>query len=240
MTFNDLHKYATLHPPACLPRFFSITLQAQFAATAHIIDRSADEGLLTIEAADVDGDGKPDALCTFPNLVVWMKNDGAANFGSDRKLAGGEPAPFDLVQPGPPRLDLDADSLPDLACGVFWRKGLGNGVFAAPEKVFENTLAGFCDVNSDGLPDAVILTSSKIYYQKNLGGGQFTGFQLIADKTSKWPILRCCRPRPRRARRLCHFRQLFPPLAAQPGQRQLCHAYPAGPGQVCCYRRCGQ
>jgi len=160
--------------------FFTQNLSAQFAATAQIIDRSADADLLSVEATDVDGDGSPDALCTFPNLVVWMKNGGAASFWPDRELlevnlsvtVGFNPARF---------RDIDADGLPDLACGVFWRKGLGNGAFAAPEEVFENTLAGFCDVNSDGLPDAIVLSSTKIYYQKNLGSGQFAGLQLIAD-----------------------------------------------------------
>lgn len=148
---------------------FGAKTQAQFSSTIQHLTASSSAKMPGISLHDLDADGDLDILATFTDGVVSFENDGVGSFSPEKTWFE-----FDLPEPKNPMparfADLDGDGLPDLAANKSWRKNLGTGQFAAPVAVFSNPLAALCDVNADGLPDAVTYKSDKLFWQRNTGG----------------------------------------------------------------------
>ena len=146
---------------------------AQFSSTIQHLTASSSAKMHGISLHDLDADGDLDILATFTDGVVSFENDGAGNFSPEKTWFE-----FDLPTPNNPLparfADLDGDGLPDLAANKSWRKNLGSGQFAAPVQVFESLLAALCDVDADGLLDAVSYKNDKLFWQRNMGGGTFS------------------------------------------------------------------
>ncbi len=165
--------------------FFLLFLQninAQFGTTPQVLTRSTNSNQIQMQAADLDADGDPDVLCTHNYSLIWYENvDGKANFSNDHELmplaitnSGGNYQTFFT--------DLNADGLPDLVAGRFWRKNLGGGNFAPAVTVFAANLQILLDVNGDNLPDAIHSSdNAKIYWQRNLGNEKFAANVTLAS-----------------------------------------------------------
>jgi hypothetical protein len=158
---------------------------AQFGTTPKYITRSTNGNLLETKAADIDNDGDLDVLCTHRNSVIWYSNLGQGVFSNDYELMIVD-LPTAASFSGAQFVDLDQDGLPDLAADHFWRKNMGNGVFAPQDSVFKQTLARLCDIDTDGLPDALTRDNQKIYWQRNLGNGNFAPQIVLKNATDPY------------------------------------------------------
>lgn len=146
---------------------------AQFATTIQNLTEHSSAKMHGISLHDLDSDGDLDILATFTDGVVSFENSGTGSFLPEKTWFE-----FDLPSPNNPLparfADLDGDGLSDLAANKSWRKNLGSGQFTAPVQVFESPLAALCDVNADGLLDAVSYKNDKLFWQRNMGGGTFS------------------------------------------------------------------
>lgn len=168
--------------PTLLCFFILEKAHAQFGNTPQILTQSTNANQLGIWTADLDADGDPDLLSVQLNSLIWYENDGAGNFSNDREIMTADMVNSIGFLTGAFE-DLDADGLPDLVFDRAWRKNLGSGQFASQVTVLANTLATLCDVDSDGLPDAITLEYTKMYWQRNLGAGSFGARQTLRTVT---------------------------------------------------------
>ena len=190
------------HPerPNAMPnRSLSIVLFAAplTAATAHAQtfgppQRFITPGVLSptaIDTADLDGDGRPDLVCSGAgdDRVVWFPNLATGGFGVARVItaqADGASCVVaaDLDQDGD--VDVVASSAEDDTVAWFENDGTGN---AWTEHVVSSQTLGaadvfVADVNGDGTLD--ILTAAKdegtLAWHENLGGGSFSSRNLLS------------------------------------------------------------
>ena len=155
---------------------------AQFAGTPQTISQSVRTNQLGIWTADIDGDGAKDILVPHSSSLIWYKNLGGGTFSDDKELFSVKMS-NSIGFLGGRFQDIDGDGLPDLIFDLYWRKGLGNGEYAPQTSILLNSLATLCDVDSDGLPDAITRDDSRIYWQRNLGSGNF-GPRIIISNVS--------------------------------------------------------
>lgn len=156
---------------------------AQFGNTPQILTQSTNANQLGIWSADLDADGDPDLLGAHMVSLIWYENDGAGNFSNDHEIMTADMVNSIGFLTGAFE-DLNADGLPDLVFGRSWRRNLGGGQFAPQATILANSLATLCDVDSDGLPDAITLDYNKMYWQRNLGTGSFATRQTIRTVTA--------------------------------------------------------
>jgi len=155
---------------------------AQFGNSPKILTQSTNANQLGIWPADLDGDGDADLLGAHLVSLIWYENDGAGNFSNDHEIMTADMVNSIGFLTGAFE-DLNADGLPDLVFDRAWRKNLGNGQFAPQATILANTLATLCDVDSDGLPDAITLEYTKMHWQRNLGTGSFGARQTLRTVT---------------------------------------------------------
>ncbi len=129
----------------------------------------------TTRFADLDGDGRVDALGQLGRSVIWWRNRGAAGWSPPRPVEldpGTGPladvAPPDLADPAVRLGDLTGDGLPDLvrvrSGDVTYWPNLGNGRFGAPVlmansprvRTDDGTQVLLADVDGDGCADLVL------------------------------------------------------------------------------------
>ncbi len=161
--------------------FFVVPIQylyAQFGNTPQVLTQSTNANQLGIWTADLDSDGDTDLLSAQLNSLIWYKNDGTGNFSNDLEIMTADMSNSIGFLTGAFE-DINTDGLPDLVFDRAWRRNLGNGQFAPQATILTNTLATLCDVNSDGLPDAITIEYTKFYWQRNLGNGSFATRQTL-------------------------------------------------------------
>ncbi|MBL7796539.1 MAG: VCBS repeat-containing protein [Saprospiraceae bacterium] len=168
--------------PTLLCLFVFQQANAQFGNTPQLLTQSTNANQLGIWAADLDGDGDADLLGAHRVSLIWYENDGAGNFSNDHELMTADMDNSIGFLTGAFE-DLNADGLPDLVFDRSWRKNLGNGQFAPQATILANTLATLCDVDADGLPDAITRDYTKMYWQRNLGTGSFATRQTLRTVT---------------------------------------------------------
>ncbi|MBK7426328.1 MAG: VCBS repeat-containing protein [Saprospiraceae bacterium] len=165
-----------LIPFFCLSLIWSAS--AQFGNTPVVLTQSPNSNQIGIWTADINGDGDTDLLVAHHTSLIWYKNLGSGIYSNDQELIIADmPNSFGFL--GGQFQDIDADAEPDLIFDRYWRKGLGNGEFAAQTSILSNSLSALCDVDSDGMPDALIRDNDKIYWQRNLGSGSFSPAQVL-------------------------------------------------------------
>jgi hypothetical protein len=168
--------------PILLCFFILEKANAQFGNSPQLLSQSTNANQLGIWSADLDGDGDFDLLGAHKVSLIWYENDGAGNFSNDHELMTADMENSIGFLTGAFE-DLNADGLPDLVFDRSWRKNLGNGQFAPQATILANTLATLCDVDSDGLPDAITRDYTKMYWQRNLGTGSFATRQTLRTVT---------------------------------------------------------
>ncbi len=160
------------------------------APISYAADSSGFSSVHLVQAADLNGDGKPD-LVTLRSIndlssanVLLNKGDGT--FAAPVSYAAGW-SPYGVAA-----ADLDGDGKPDLAVANFGNNdpsnssvsvlfNLGNGTFAAPINyvaVVNPTSIVASDLNGDGKPDLAVLNGASMGIKKvsvlfNLGNGTF-------------------------------------------------------------------
>lgn len=164
--------------PTLLCFFMLEKANAQFGNTPQILTQSTNANQLGIWAADLDADGDADLLGAHMVSLIWYENDGAGNFSNDREIMTADMVNSIGFLTGAFE-DLNADGLPDLVFDRAWRRNLGSGQFAPQTTILSNTLATLCDVDSDGLPDAITIEYTKFHWQRNLGNGSFAARQTL-------------------------------------------------------------
>lgn len=153
-----------------------------------------------IAAADLDRDGRQDALFTtlsFSGLpedgrVAWHRNLGNGNFGPMQIISLDARAPNCVLA-----ADLDEDTLLDVVwCSgdnrISWNRGNGDGTFGPLQLISSqavNPLAiRVADLDLDGLPDLISAAAQdgtgQIAWYRNLGGAVF-GPQTILSAAAR-------------------------------------------------------
>ncbi|MCK6694861.1 MAG: VCBS repeat-containing protein, partial [Thermoanaerobaculia bacterium] len=178
---HHIHFMQKLLFPILLCFFIPEKAHAQFSNTPQILTQSTNANQLGKWTADLDADGDPDLLSAYLNSLIWYENDGAAHFSNDREIMTADMVNSIGFLTGTFE-DLTADGLPDLVFDRAWRKNLGGGQFAPQATILANTLATLCDVDSDGLSDAITLDYTK-NWQRNLGAGIFGARQTLRTVT---------------------------------------------------------
>lgn len=151
--------------------------------------------LVSVVAADIDGDGWPDLVASSnnPEKITWYRNLGNGTFDTTQYIICTTAFAFSNVSVG----DLDGDGRPDMAfwCGdqfIKWCRNVGgtlaSGLFAynaadqtANQRIISaapNVETGvvIANVNNDGLPDIVtasVYNDNTLAWYRNLGGGNF-------------------------------------------------------------------
>ena len=162
--------------------------QSPTGDTVHVITNAAD-GVQTVFAADLDGDGDVDVISASPfdSTVAWYANDGAGNFGApqqvDTSAAGVQSAyAADLDGDG----DLDLLSASRVNDTVAYYENLGGGSFG-PTVAISTATDGAVSVfaaDLDGDGDLDVLAASffdhTISWFENLGAGSFGGRQTLS------------------------------------------------------------
>jgi hypothetical protein len=139
-----------------------------------------------LATADVNQDGKPDLICSFPDtsLLLVLTNNGHGMLGSNAvySVSG---TPFDFVA-----TDVNGDGSPDListspSVTVWTNNGNGSGKFSTSGSFNSNASyprwLAVADFNGDGKPDVALACYNSSYYLTqaieiigNAGGGTFT------------------------------------------------------------------
>jgi hypothetical protein len=148
-----------------------------------------------VNAADVDGDGLLDVVCASLNTddITWFRNlGGAINFGPKSSIANTLIGCRDIEV-----ADLDADGDMDFTvAGVgddraVWIENFSGSSFTVhrlsnPESSVDDCMdLSLVDIDNDGDLDiaAAMLDENDIKIYRNLGGGNFGSFELVADRT---------------------------------------------------------
>lgn len=147
----------------------------------------------TVATGDLDGDGLPDVLCnndlSSGGEVLWMRNLGNGNFATPQLVSDiGEPSFVSVV-------DMDGDSdLDVIFChtlsDISWVENDGSGQFGAPYELANDIVYAYYvqtdDLNGDGLPDPMFLTSfastnhETLLWRPSQGNGNFAQPQILA------------------------------------------------------------
>ena len=157
---------------------------------------SADEkNIGTVVVADLDNDGKVDAITSDYGSISWYKNLGNGNFSTGLTINDST-----YMNPIIYAADLDNDSLIDILYAsmgddiIAWCKNLGNGAFG-PQQILNNNADGATsvwaeDLDNDGLIDVMSSSENdtKVAWYKNLGNGAFGTEQIIASNAN-WTSL---------------------------------------------------
>ena len=144
-------------------------------------------------AADIDGDGLPDAISAseFDGKVAWYRNLGEGTFSLEHIIstqANGAWKVYAADLAGHGRMDVLAARLGSSDDQIVWFENLGGGTFG-PQQILTThaqtqwiTSVVATDLDGDGKVD--ILSSSandnKIAWYRNLGGGAFGSQQIIS------------------------------------------------------------
>ena len=149
---------------------------------------STDYAFITsIAVADLDGDGKPDILCTslFDNQIAWHKNLGGGAFGPNQVigvLSGSTAAigPYQAVI-----ADLDGDGKPDIISAsstdnkIAWYRNNGDGTFGVQQVISTSptraSTVAAADFDGDGRIDVICGAANEntVSYFRNNGNGTF-------------------------------------------------------------------
>jgi hypothetical protein len=145
---------------------------------------------------DLDGDGdidivlqKNDPQNSFDKIIVWLQNNGNAEF----TLTDLDPIGDDTVFSGFFIADLNGDGDNDVVTysggAALAYENNGNGEFNSSyynipsESSYSDMWVN--DLDSDGLPDLIVNAHG---WQKNLGNGQFTAWQSLGDDFDNYSI----------------------------------------------------
>ncbi|MDE0916238.1 MAG: VCBS repeat-containing protein [Planctomycetota bacterium] len=182
---NALHGWGTL---ACGALCVSLTGAQDFGPEQVL--SAAEDGVLRVLAADLDGDGDADivAAAYYANELFWHENLGAGLFGAKQLI------PIDMISIyGAHAADLDGDGDQDLiaACPnskkIAWFENLGSGSFGPQQAISTGVQAGSinvhaADLDGDGDVDvlAVGAADDTVAWYENDGSGSFGALQLIS------------------------------------------------------------
>ncbi|MCB0531356.1 MAG: T9SS type A sorting domain-containing protein [Saprospiraceae bacterium] len=137
-----------------------------------------------VGCADINGDGFEDLYFWSVDLgrIVWMANDGNANFGPVQAIVdeAGLTATSLLIRPGDCDKDGDADFLllTDYGIRLFRNDGPGGFVEVPLSDVPDADIIFFEDIDGDGYDDIVIGQPNKVLWLPNDGACQFGDPQL--------------------------------------------------------------
>ncbi|MBN2313515.1 MAG: choice-of-anchor D domain-containing protein [Sedimentisphaerales bacterium] len=154
-----------------------------------IISTQAD-GVLSVYASDLDGDGDDDVLsATGFDLIVWYENLGDGTFG-DQQVISTEADGLKCLY----ACDLDGDGDNDVLSAswhdnkIAWYENLGDGVFGDQQvigTVIQAAVSVFaCDLDGDGDNDVLSGSWDQIIaWYENLGMGNFGSQQIVTTET---------------------------------------------------------
>ena len=150
-------------------------------------------GLTSVHANDLDGDGDVDVICStnLDDKVSWFENLGGGVFGSQQVITTDGDLPNSVFS-----ADMDGDGDIDIVSGSYlddkvgWCENLGAGVFGPLQTI--TTLAdGVIQIyveDIDGDSDMDVFSVSEldkeVAWYKNIGGGMFAPQQIIVTATN--------------------------------------------------------
>ena len=151
---------------------------------------STDEArVLSVYAADLNGDGYPDVISRrerqdYLDVYTWSENHGDGAFSAQRELV-------DVGGRLRGAADLDGDGDADLVVTmgqreIAWYENEGGGEFAPLRRIAVFTRASSlidvqaADLDGDGDPDLLATIPNGIAWYENEGGGEFSAERLIA------------------------------------------------------------
>ncbi|MFN4255170.1 MAG: FG-GAP-like repeat-containing protein [Saprospiraceae bacterium] len=155
---------------------------AQTVETIHFVS--------LFRAADVDWDGDHDLIFFTPSgtnaTLNWLENtNGTGDFAPTQEFLANQPMPADFRM-----ADFDGDDDLDMV-GIFASKGLGwmqfEGLAFAPVQFLGSPLLAprtidLADANGDGLSDALVGTSSGVWFYKNIAPGFVARTQITSSQ----------------------------------------------------------
>ena len=151
-------------------------------------------GVVSVFAADVDGDGDPDALSAseYDDEIAWYPNaDGAGTFGDQQIISNLADSPRSVFA-----ADLDGDGDPDVLSASFrddevaWYENIdGAGTFGV-QQIISNLADGAqsvfaADLDGDGDPDVLSASGNDdtvAWFENTDGAGTFGALQVISTE----------------------------------------------------------
>ncbi|HRI29230.1 MAG TPA: FG-GAP-like repeat-containing protein, partial [Chitinophagales bacterium] len=145
---------------------------------AQQIITTATNGINSVFAADLDGDGDIDVLSAsaYDDKIAWFENDGVGNFGSQQIIASvlnGICAVYAADLDG----DGDLDVLSNSQHQIVWFENDGVGNFGAQQIIFLSFIGCSVfieDMDLDGDIDITARSSGKLVWFENDGLGNFS------------------------------------------------------------------
>ncbi|MBK9460359.1 MAG: VCBS repeat-containing protein [Sphingobacteriales bacterium] len=150
-------------------------------------------GVLSVYAIDIDGDGDNDVLSAsqFDNKIAWYINNGSGNFSAEQIISTNANGASSVYA-----IDIDGDGDKDVLSASFsdakiaWYINDGSGSFSVEQIITTNAdgARSVYAIDLDGDGDNDVLSASiydnKIAWYINNGNGNFSSEQVISTNTN--------------------------------------------------------